>query len=107
MRDRRRRGFAIEADVTKEADVARMIARALREAWAALDGLALNVGIGAGGPWLEGTTAESWDKVFADQSHQPHADGEGARCRSWHDGVVDRVHLLDRGTDGGKPLARL
>ena len=30
-----------------------------------LDGLVLNVGIGAGGPWLEGTTRESWDKVFA------------------------------------------
>jgi NAD(P)-dependent dehydrogenase (short-subunit alcohol dehydrogenase family) len=30
-----------------------------------LDGLVLNVGVGAGGPWLEGTTKESWDKVFA------------------------------------------
>jgi NAD(P)-dependent dehydrogenase (short-subunit alcohol dehydrogenase family) len=30
-----------------------------------LDGLVLNVGVGAGGPWLEGTTRESWDKVFA------------------------------------------
>jgi NAD(P)-dependent dehydrogenase (short-subunit alcohol dehydrogenase family) len=40
----------------------------VREAIAALDGLdglVLNVGIGAGGPWLEGTTKESWDKVFA------------------------------------------
>ena len=30
-----------------------------------IDGIVLNVGIGAGGPWLEGTTAESWNKVFA------------------------------------------
>jgi NAD(P)-dependent dehydrogenase (short-subunit alcohol dehydrogenase family) len=58
------RGHAIHADVTKEADIQRMV----READAALggiDGLVLNVGIGAGGPWLEGTTKESWDKVFA------------------------------------------
>jgi NAD(P)-dependent dehydrogenase (short-subunit alcohol dehydrogenase family) len=30
-----------------------------------LDGIVLNVGIGAGGPFLEGTTSESWNKVFA------------------------------------------
>jgi NAD(P)-dependent dehydrogenase (short-subunit alcohol dehydrogenase family) len=55
---------AIAADATKEADVAAMIESAVK-AMGALDGLVLNVGIGAGGPWLEGTTAESWDKVFA------------------------------------------
>lgn len=54
------RSFAITADVTKEDDVARMVAEA-----GALDGLVLNVGVGAGGPWLEGTTRESWDKVLA------------------------------------------
>jgi NAD(P)-dependent dehydrogenase (short-subunit alcohol dehydrogenase family) len=54
------RAFAIAADVTKEDDVVRMIAEA-----GALDGIVLNVGIGAGGPWLEGTTREAWDKVLA------------------------------------------
>lgn len=58
------RAFPIAADATKEADVSEMIARAI-EGLSGLDGLVLNVGIGAGGPWLEGTTAEAWDKVFA------------------------------------------
>lgn len=58
------RAFAITADVTKEADVQTMIGETL-QGMSALDGLVLNVGIGAGGPWLEVTTAESWDKVFA------------------------------------------
>jgi NAD(P)-dependent dehydrogenase (short-subunit alcohol dehydrogenase family) len=58
------RAFAIAADATKEADVAEMVKNAAKT-MGALDGLVLNVGIGAGGPWLEGTTAESWDKVFA------------------------------------------
>lgn len=57
-------GLAIAADVTKEADVVRMVEEAVA-GLGGLDGLVLNVGIGAGGPWLEGTTAESWDKVFA------------------------------------------
>ena len=60
----RGRAFAIAADATKETDVQTMIDEAL-QGLSALDGLVLNVGIGAGGPWLEGTTAESWDKVFA------------------------------------------
>ena len=34
-------------------------------AMGAIDGLVLNVGIGAGGPWLSGTTPEQWDRVFA------------------------------------------
>ncbi|MBV9990946.1 MAG: SDR family oxidoreductase [Alphaproteobacteria bacterium] len=54
------KAFAIQADVTKDADVARMVEEA-----GAIDGLVLNVGVGAGGPWLEGTTRESWDKVIA------------------------------------------
>jgi NAD(P)-dependent dehydrogenase (short-subunit alcohol dehydrogenase family) len=58
------RGFAIEADAVKEADVLRMVDEA-EAALGGLDGLVLNVGIGAGGPWLEGTTLESWNKVFA------------------------------------------
>ena len=58
------RALAIQADVSKEADVVRMV-REATQGLGGLDGLVLNVGIGAGGPWLEGTTAESWNKVFA------------------------------------------
>jgi len=58
------RAFPIVADVTKDADVTRMVEEAHAKL-GALDGLVLNVGVGAGGPWLEGTTRESWDKVFA------------------------------------------
>lgn len=54
------KALAIQADVTKDADVARMVDEA-----GAIDGLVLNVGVGAGGPWLEGTTREAWDKVIA------------------------------------------
>jgi NAD(P)-dependent dehydrogenase (short-subunit alcohol dehydrogenase family) len=56
--------FAIRADVTKDADIARMVNEAIN-GLGGLDGLVLNVGVGGGGPWLEGTTRESWDKVFA------------------------------------------
>ncbi|MBI3678237.1 MAG: SDR family oxidoreductase [Proteobacteria bacterium] len=56
--------FAITADVTKEDDVVRMVDEAVK-GLGDLDGLVLNVGIGAGGPWLEGTSAEMWDRVFA------------------------------------------
>jgi NAD(P)-dependent dehydrogenase (short-subunit alcohol dehydrogenase family) len=58
------KAFAITADATKEEDIVRMLDRAVSE-MGGLDGLVLNVGIGAGGAWLEGTTAEGWDKVFA------------------------------------------
>jgi len=58
------RAFAITADATKEADITAMIDKAVSE-MGGLDGLVLNVGVGAGGPWLEGASAESWDKVFA------------------------------------------
>ena len=58
------RAFAISADASKEDDVTRMVDEAER-ALGAIDGLVLNVGIGAGGPWLSGTTAEMWDRVFA------------------------------------------
>ena len=56
--------FAIVADATKDDDIARMVDQAVT-GLGSLDGLVLNVGIGAGGPWLEGTTRESWDKVLA------------------------------------------
>ncbi len=58
-------GFSIQADVTNEDDVARMIDKAVSDMGGLIDGLALNVGIGAGGPWLEGTSLEAWNKVFA------------------------------------------
>lgn len=56
--------FAIEADATREDQVQRMIAEAVA-GLGDLDGLVLNLGVGAGGPWLEGTTLESWEKVVA------------------------------------------
>jgi len=58
------RAFAVTADVTKDDDVKRMVDEAAAKL-GGLDGLVLNVGVGAGGPWLDGTTRESWDKVFA------------------------------------------
>jgi NAD(P)-dependent dehydrogenase (short-subunit alcohol dehydrogenase family) len=58
------RAFAIEADVTKPADVARMIEDARRRL-GGLDGLVLNVGIGVGALGLAGTNAEAWDLTFA------------------------------------------
>jgi NAD(P)-dependent dehydrogenase (short-subunit alcohol dehydrogenase family) len=60
----RGRAFAIEADVTKPADVARMIEEAKR-GLSGLDGLVLNVGIGVGALGLAGTNAEAWDLTFA------------------------------------------
>jgi NAD(P)-dependent dehydrogenase (short-subunit alcohol dehydrogenase family) len=59
------KGFAITADAMKESDIAAMIDKAVSDMGGLIDGLVLNVGIGAGGAWLDGTTAESWDKVFA------------------------------------------
>lgn len=56
--------FAIQADATKEEDVRRMIAEAVK-GLGDLDGIVLNVGMGAGGAWLEGTSLESWNKVVA------------------------------------------
>ena len=58
------RAFTVVADVANESDVALMVDEAVGKL-GGLDGLVLNVGVGAGGPWLEGTTRESWDKVFA------------------------------------------
>jgi NAD(P)-dependent dehydrogenase (short-subunit alcohol dehydrogenase family) len=58
------RAFAVEANVTQESDIARMVRESV-DRMGGLDGLVLNVGIGAGGPFLEGTTLESWNRVFA------------------------------------------
>lgn len=56
--------FAIEANAAKEEDLTRMVDEAVK-GLGGLDCLVLNVGIGAGGPWLEGTSLEAWNKVFA------------------------------------------
>lgn len=57
------RAFAIETNVAKPDQVERMVAAA-HERLGGLDGLVLNVGIGAGMN-LEGTTAELWDHVMS------------------------------------------
>ena len=54
---------AIQADATDEDDVRRMLAEAAT-ALGGLDGIVLNVGIGAGQK-MAGTTVEEWDTVFA------------------------------------------
>lgn len=58
------KAHAIEADISKPADITAMIAEA-ETALGTLDGLVLNVGIGVGGLGLEGATPEDWDKVLA------------------------------------------
>jgi NAD(P)-dependent dehydrogenase (short-subunit alcohol dehydrogenase family) len=57
------RAVAITADAADEADVRRMFAEA-HEALGGLDGVVLNVGVGAG-LGLAGTTVEDWDRVLA------------------------------------------
>jgi len=58
------KAHAIEADISKPADITAMIAEA-ETALGTLDGLVLNVGIGVGGLGLAGATPEDWDKVLA------------------------------------------
>src|SRR5689334_4840671 len=55
---------AIAADITVEADIARMVDEAA-SALGGLDGLALNVGIGLGGLGLENVDVDEWDATFA------------------------------------------
>jgi NAD(P)-dependent dehydrogenase (short-subunit alcohol dehydrogenase family) len=57
------RAATVIADVSNADDCERLVDEAV-EALGGLDGLALNVGIGAGRK-LEGTTAELWDQVMA------------------------------------------
>ncbi len=56
--------LVIEADIAREADVARMV-EAAASGLGGLDGLILNVGIGVGGLGLAGVKADDWDKVLA------------------------------------------
>jgi NAD(P)-dependent dehydrogenase (short-subunit alcohol dehydrogenase family) len=64
------RALAIEADITREADVTRMIAAA-HEGMGGLDGLVLNVGIGAGALGLAGVKRDEWDAVLATNLRGP------------------------------------
>ncbi|RIK04943.1 MAG: oxidoreductase, partial [Acidobacteria bacterium] len=54
---------AVEADVTDPVQCERLVSESA-EALGGIDGVVLNVGIGAG-RWLEGTSAEQWDRIFA------------------------------------------
>lgn len=54
---------AIEANVAVPSDIKSMVGEAAAKL-GGLDGLVFNVGIG-GGVWLEGSTPEIWDRVFA------------------------------------------
>ncbi len=56
------RAFCVEADVTREADVARMIEEA-RRTMGGLDGLVLNVGT-FGKTGLDAVTAEEWNRIY-------------------------------------------
>jgi NAD(P)-dependent dehydrogenase (short-subunit alcohol dehydrogenase family) len=58
------RALVVEANVAQPDDVARMVQEA-HAGMKGLDGLVYNVGVGVGAPWLAGTTAEDWDRVFA------------------------------------------
>jgi NAD(P)-dependent dehydrogenase (short-subunit alcohol dehydrogenase family) len=54
----------IEADISREADIARMVREAVA-GLGGLDGLVLNVGIGVGGLGLAAVKADEWDQVLA------------------------------------------
>src|SRR2546428_10640117 len=56
--------LAIEADIGREADVARMIGEAV-EGLGGLDGMVLNVGIGVGDRGLAGVEVAAWDQTLA------------------------------------------
>lgn len=56
------RAFAVEADVTVESDVRRMIDEA-RQIMGGLDGMVLNVGT-FGKPGLDGVSAEEWNRIY-------------------------------------------
>jgi NAD(P)-dependent dehydrogenase (short-subunit alcohol dehydrogenase family) len=57
-------GCVIQADISVEADVTRMIDQA-REGLGGLDGMVLNVGIAAGTLGLENILVAEWDRVLA------------------------------------------
>jgi len=57
------RGGVVVGDAAREPDVQRMAAETV-SAFGGIDGLVMNVGIGAGAG-LEGTTPDAWDRVLA------------------------------------------
>jgi NAD(P)-dependent dehydrogenase (short-subunit alcohol dehydrogenase family) len=63
VRDEGGHAQVITADVSDAEQCAALVAEAV-ELLEGLDGVVLNVGIGAG-TWLEGTSAEAWDAVYA------------------------------------------
>jgi NAD(P)-dependent dehydrogenase (short-subunit alcohol dehydrogenase family) len=58
------RAFSIEADISREADVSRMIGEAV-EGLGGIDGMVLNVGIGLGKLGLGGVDLKEWNDTFA------------------------------------------
>jgi NAD(P)-dependent dehydrogenase (short-subunit alcohol dehydrogenase family) len=58
------RGFAIEADISREADVVRMMEEA-HSGLGGLDGMVLNAGIAIGGLGLSRVDLAQWDKTLA------------------------------------------
>jgi len=78
------KAFAILADGSKEADVARMVETA-DEMMGGLDGLVCNVGVGVGKHWLEGA-ADNWDFVVGVNLRGP---------------MLQARAVLPRMTDGG------
>jgi NAD(P)-dependent dehydrogenase (short-subunit alcohol dehydrogenase family) len=56
--------FALKTNVANPSEIMQMVADT-HQRLGGLDGLVYNVGIGVGALWLDGATAEDWDKVFA------------------------------------------
>jgi NAD(P)-dependent dehydrogenase (short-subunit alcohol dehydrogenase family) len=70
VRKERGTAVAIEADTTREADIARMVAEA-HAGLGGLDGLVLNVGIGVGSLGLAGVKQDEWDLTLATNLRGP------------------------------------
>ena len=89
------RGFSIEADIAREADVNRMIDEAI-DGLGGLDGMVLNVGIGVGALGLDGVDLQAVERHARGQSQRSDALlSKGAQAsRRWR---LDRLHLVDRG----------
>mgnify|MGYP003693939663 CR=1 FL=1 len=88
------RAFSIEANIAREDDVNRMVDEAI-DGLGGLDGMVLNVGIGVGALGLDGVDLKEWNDTFAVNLTGPMLCCRKA-LRHIADGVLDRVHLLDR-----------
>lgn len=80
------KAFAIQADGSKEADVARMFAAA-EDVMGGLDGLVCNVGVGVGKHWLEGAPG-SWDFVLGVNLRGPMLQARAALARMSEGGSI-------------------